>query len=284
MKSEAGFTLVELVITIALSTIVISFMSIFVSGPVTAYNDQERRAELVNVADHTLQLLARDVRRALPNSVRVRSNGSVVALEILRSADGGRYRDRPPGNQARRLRFNNSDGSFNTIGSLQNIAKPFSSTSHYLSIYNVGVSGADAYELANVITPAGTQIDIDADTVTGEDRVTLSPSFRFAFESPAQRVFLVEGPVTYLCDTSSGIMTRYFGYSIASSQASRDSAAELLSAGAGSTDVGYNLSACAFQYTPGTAERSGLLSLSLTLTDSGENITLLRQVHVDNVP
>ena len=46
------------------------------------------------------------------------------------------------------------------IGGFQNIAKPFSSNTHYLSIYNVGVPGANAYELANVITPPGTQIDI----------------------------------------------------------------------------------------------------------------------------
>ena len=54
--------------------------------------------------------------------------------------------------------------------------------------------GADAYELANVITPAGTTITIAADGATGEDRVTLSPPFRFAYASPTQRVFLVDGP------------------------------------------------------------------------------------------
>ena len=50
--------------------------------------------------------------------------------------------------------------TFNVIGPFTQVAKPFSSTSSYLSIYNVGVPGADAYELANVITPPGTQINM----------------------------------------------------------------------------------------------------------------------------
>ena len=162
--------------------------------------------------------------------------------------------------------------------------KPFSSTSHYLSIYNVGVPGADAYELGNVITPPGTQIDIDSDAIPGEDAVSLSPAFRFAFGSPAQRVFLVDGPVSYLCDPVAGTLTRYAGYSIAASQSQRDSAGELLGAGAASAVVANKISACNMTYAPGTSQRAGLVSLLLAASDSGETISLLHQVHVNNVP
>jgi len=37
-------------------------------------------------------------------------------------------------------------------------------------------------------------------------------------------------------------------------------------------------------YTPGTAERSGLVSLQFTVSAQGESVSLLSQVHVDNVP
>ena len=284
MNNSRGFTLIELVVTIALSTIVVSFMAVFISGPVTAYNDQTRRGELVDLADNSLRRIARDVRRALPNSTRVRANGTVVALEMLGTIDGVRYRDSVPGNQAQRLRFNNADDSFNTVGAFANIAKPFSSNSHYLAIYNVGVPGADAYELLNVITPAGTQIDIDADSVAGEDRVELSPAFRFGFESPAKRVFLVDGPVSYLCDTASRTLTRYSGYTIDSSHAARDSAAELTGAGATSTLIATDLASCSFAYAPGTSQRAGLLTAAMAVSEAGETVSLLHQVHVDNVP
>ena len=151
-------------------------------------------------------------------------------------------------------------------------------------IYNVGVPGADAYELANVITPPGTQVSIAVDAVPGEDRVTVNPGFQFAFGSPSQRVFLVEGPVTYLCDSGAGTMMRYTGYAIAQDQSTRDSHGELIGAGASAALMADSVTGCAFNYAPGTAERAGLLSAELAVSAQGESIVLLSQVHVDNAP
>ena len=39
-----------------------------------------------------------------------------------------------------------------------------------------------------------------------------------------------------------------------------------------------------FSYAPGTAERAGMLTLDLSIGEQGETISLLAQVHVDNVP
>ncbi len=202
----------------------------------------------------------------------------------MSTVDGARYRAQPPGTAAQILDFAAWDDSFNVLGPFTQVTKPFSSPSHYLAIYNVGVPGADAYELSNVITPAGTAITIAADAATGEDRVTLTPPFRFAYESPTQRVFLVEGPVTYLCDTAMGTLLRYRGYGVAASQAARDSHGELLAAGATPSLMANQLVSCAFTYTPGTAERAGLVSLQLAVGAQGESVSLLAQVHVDNVP
>lgn len=284
-SSTRGFTLIELVITIALSAIVVSFMAIFISGPVESYTDQVRRAELVDLAENSLRRIARDIRRALPNSVRLSLSGGAVALELLNTVDGARYRERPPpGNPSRRLQFSTADDAFNSIGKFRNITLPFSSNNHFLSIYNVGVPGANAYELANVITPPGTQIDIDADAVPGEDNVRMAPAFKFAFGSPGQRVFLVDGPVTYLCDAGAGTLMRYSGYAITSDQTDRNSDAELLAAGASSTLVANRVSNCSMAYAPGTSQRAGLVTMTLAVTDTGETVSLLHQVHVDNVP
>ena len=280
-----GFTLVELVITIVLSTIVVSFMAMFISGPVASYTDQSRRAELVDLAENSLRRVARDIRRALPNSVRLNLSGSIVALELLSTVDGARYRDRPPpGSPSKRLQFSAPDDAFNSIGIFRNIARPFSSNEHFLSIYNVGVPGANAYDLTDVITPPGTQIDIDADAIPGEDNVRISPPFKFAYASPGQRMFLVDGPVTYLCDNAAGTLTRYSDYAIASDQTDRNSDSELLAAGADATLIANKVNTCSMAYAPGTAQRAGLVSVALAVTDSGETVSLLHQVHVDNVP
>jgi MSHA biogenesis protein MshO len=286
MKAHAaGFTLVELVITMTIIVIIVGFAAAFIGSPILGFTDQVRRAELVDSAESSLRRMGRDIRRALPNSIRTTSSGSITALEILSVVEGVRYRTSPPpGNANARLTFSAADAAFNSIGLFSAIAKPFSSTTHYLSVYNVGVVGANAYELSNVITPAGTQIDIDAAAEAGEDNIVLNPPFQFAYPSPRQRVYLVDTPVSFLCDTATGTLNRYDGYTITSNHADRDSAAELLAAGGTAGLMSDNMSACNFTFTPGTAQRAGLITLSLAVSQDGESIVLLQQVHVDNVP
>ncbi len=283
-KSQ-GFTLIELVTSLALTAIVATFASYFIAVPVKSYTDLARRAALVDRAETALRRAGRDLRRALPNSVRIRTNGSIVAIEMLDTLDGVRYRaGPPPSDPDKELDFSTADSAFNSIGPFSGISKPYSSTTAYLSVYNVGVAGANAYELANVITPPGTRIDIVADSIANEDNVTLTPPFRFTYASPSQRLFLVAGPVSYLCDPVGGTLTRYVGYTIASDHTTRDSNAELLAAGATSSIISDAVSGCDFNYSAGTAQRGGLVSARLEVADSGERVALLHQVHVMNVP
>jgi MSHA biogenesis protein MshO len=282
--SSSGFTLIELIITLTLSVIVVAFAAMFISGPVQGFNDQARRARLVDTADVALARISRDVRSALPNSVRAANTGGVASIELLGTTDGARYRREEPGTADQILDFAAADAAFNVIGPFTRVSKPFSSTSHHLAIYNVGVPGADAYELANVMTPTGTEILISVDGSSGEDRVSLTPAFRFAYGSPTQRVFLVEGPISYVCDSTLGTLTRYTGYTLAVDHADRDTGGELLAAGATAGLVADSIVDCGFSYAPGTSERAGMVSLEISVGDAGETVSLLAQVHVDNVP
>jgi MSHA biogenesis protein MshO len=283
-KRQHGFTLIELVVTLVISTIVIAFVSLFITGPVQGFADQSRRVRLVDAADLALDRIGRDIRRSLPNSVRMTSSAGGTALELLSTVDGARYRAQPPGMAADVLDFAGPDALFSTLGPFTQVAKPFSRADHYLAVYNVGVPGANAYELANVITPQNTTITITAGSLPGEDRVTLSAPFRFAYPSPTQRVFLVNGPVTYLCNTVLGTLTRYQSYGIESNQAAVDTHGELLANGASASLMATQVTGCAFDYTPGTAERAGLVSVQIVVSAQGETVSLLSQIHVDNVP
>ena len=282
-----GFTLVELVITIAVSSVVVAFMAMFIVAPMTIYAAQTRRATLVDAADSALRFIGRDLRAALPNSVRVSASGSVTALELLATADGARYQDSGPlSNPALALDLTAADGAFATTVPFTQLTLPWTSSAYFLSIYNVGVPGADAYQTPpptpNVITPAGTTITISAGATANQDLVTLSPAFQFAFGSPGQRVFLVSGPVSYLCDTAAATLTRYSGYTIASAQPV--SAAALNAAGASAALVASNVAGCQFVLSAGTAQRNGLATLTLQIAQSGESVQLLHQVEVANAP
>ncbi len=282
-RRPRGFTLVELVITIAVGSVVVAFMAMFIVMPMNAYSAQTRRATLVDSADSALRFIGRDLHSALPNSVRVTGGATTQALELLATLDGARYQDGGPlSNPALELDFTAADGAFSTTVPFTQLTLPWSSTSAYLAIYNVGVPGADAYEMANIITPAGTSIAVSAGATANQNLVTLSPAFKFAYGSPGKRVYLVSGPVTYFCDSAAGTLTRYSGYTIASTQPATSAA--LLGAGASGALVASGVSSCQFTYSSGTAQRNALATLTLALTNSGESIQLLNEVQVVNVP
>jgi MSHA biogenesis protein MshO len=289
--SATGFTMVELVVVITLCAICATFMTMFVVKPVDAYVAQTQRANLVDAADSALRLLSRDLRSALPNSVRVTTNGSVAALEMLATIDGARYNNNgATANAALWLDFSQADGAFSTT-------VPFSttypaSTNYYLAIYNIGpgVTGANAYAIGtlnsttpNVITPPGTTITIATGATANAQLVTLSPAtFQFALGSPNKRVYLVNGPVSYLCDTSVGTLTRYAGYSIGATQ---PSSAAALAAATSVGSVATNVGNCNFTYTSGsTYQRGGMATLTLQLTNGGQEVQLVQQVHLVNAP
>ncbi len=272
-----GFTLIEAVLTMIVLGIMAATVMLFLSGPVTGYMQAKQRATLVATAHTALAQMVRDLRSALPNSIRTTQTAGVDALELIPIIAGGRYRAGPGGSYTANtdiLQFNQADAEFNIEGHLAVPAYPFTNSSDRLVVYNVGVPGANAYSNSNVITPAG-----DAITITNlgsEDHVQLSRAFQFAYRSPGQRIYLVGQPVSWLCDPSTGTLRRYSGYSIGPNQPTNGTLGSLAAA---------QVSACQFQYDPGTASRSALMSLSLTLTSKqGERVTLLEQVHIFNVP
>jgi MSHA biogenesis protein MshO len=213
----------------------------------------------------------------------VTSAGTVSALELLATADGARYQDGGPvTNPALVLDFTAADNAFATTVPFTQLTLPWTSTSYYLAIYNVGVPGADAYQMSNVITPAGTSITISAGAAANQNLVTLNPAFQFAYGSPGKRVYLVSGPVTYLCDTVAGTLTRYSGYAIAYAQPT--SAAVLSASGASAALVAANVAGCQFTYSAGTAQRNGLATLELDIAQAGESVQLLHEVQVMNAP
>jgi MSHA biogenesis protein MshO len=283
---DAGYTLIEVVVVVAITALVAGFIGSFITRPMQVYNDVALRGELVAAASSALERVAREVRAALPNSVRVAAGGT--SLELLHVADGARYRSAAGGahTAASDLLDLAGDASFNVLGRFQDLAFAYGSplpAGHRLSVYATGSSvWSDAASGASpgVITPAATNLSIANDG--DEDQLVLSAPFRFALASPQQRVYVVEGPLSYLCSTSAGTLTRYAGYAVAASQPVDAAAAPLSSASAAL--LVDRLGACSFSYTPGTPQRAALVTIELTLSHRGEQVRLLEQVHVMNTP
>jgi MSHA biogenesis protein MshO len=70
-RRAAGFTLIEAIIAIVITGILGSVVAVFINRPIQGYFDSVRRAELTDQADVALRRISRDIRLALPNSLRV---------------------------------------------------------------------------------------------------------------------------------------------------------------------------------------------------------------------
>lgn len=269
-----GFSLVELVIVIAIAGIVSLIGAQFIVSAVEGYDDQTRRAALVDHADTALRRMQQEIRQALPNSVRVSADGNY--LEFMPIVAGGRYRHLPGGgfNQPDdRLQFNQPDDSFNITGPFRGLDGDITTSTLALAVYSLGVPGADPYS-DDVLTPVGTTIDVD--TAPAEDRVTMAPAHQFPFESPQQRIYLTDQPVSFRCNTGAGRLQRYAGYGRQAGQPQPPGVAAAV--------LAEDVTACAFSYNPGTATRSALVTIRVTLSRNGESVSLVQQVHIANVP
>ncbi|MCW8859461.1 MAG: type II secretion system GspH family protein [Deltaproteobacteria bacterium] len=264
IKPEAGFTLIELIVVMVIVGILAALGGQFIVAPVTGYIDLARRTRLVDQAEISLRRMQRDIRHALPNSIRIDATGQY--LEMLNTVDGGRYRRYPdPVLGGDVLSFAVTDSSFDVLGSLH--AAP--TAGDRLVVYNISSSGLSGNAYAAIpdnmaIIAAG----------SSADSVNLSPGFDFANSSPYQRFFVVDQPVTYACE--GGVLNRYAGYALSASQATPPSGSSVL--------VSRGISNCQFSYDPGASQRAGLVALELSLSEAGETITLLHQVHVVNAP
>jgi MSHA biogenesis protein MshO len=271
---ENGFTLIEAVMVIVITGILVAVVASFIARPVQGYVDTVRRASLADEADVALRQMVREVRLALPNSLRVTTQGGIAYLEFIPTRDGGRYRDSGDGSTG----GNNLD--FESAASLDfDVLGPMVSpvaAGDFVVVYNLGegYAPADAYAGGNRATidaVAGNTITLVANVYTAQSPPLPSPNSRF------QLVDGNIGAVTYACPVNtSGNLVRHWGYGFNPTQTVPPG---------GTTAVAAQNATCSFDYQPG-AQRAGLLSVQLTITDtpSGEQVTVFQQIHVDNSP
>ena len=268
-KKQRGFTIIEMVIVIVVGGIIASVIAQFITRPMEGYIAQGRRAELVDIAETALGHISREVRLALPNSIRIACANQCV--EIIKTLDGGRYRSKPPGDA---LKFTGTDSSFDTLGPLP---AADAILNKIMVIYNTGQAGANAYYGDNTATI--TARALAADGVS--DNITYSstlPGNLFPFESVQHRFYVVETPISFICNPgANGTIYRYDNYTINPAQ-------PVASPGGNSGLLASKVTSCSFEYIAGNPSRSGLLIARITISDSGESVTLLEQVHVVNQP
>lgn len=295
IRPERGVTLIEMVAAIVIVGIIGGVVAFFLN-PIRQSTDLALRAELTDIADNALQRIGREVRLALPNSVRIASAGSSVFLEFIAVRTAGRYRAGSggaaagvncpnddasqgiPGND--QLSFDVPDTCFKTIGKLPGT---ITAGSDQLVLNNYGTTDQNAYQTTAQLNRAViTSVDTSE---AGRDRIGFgSTTFvRSLHDSPGKRFFVISGPVTYECNKASGSILRYSGYALAAAQpisfvVTPAAIADFVQSGTG----------CAFDYSA-VGPQLGLLTMRITLSrqlfgGTAETVSLYHAVHVNNTP
>ena len=265
-----GFSLVELIVVIMVVGILAGIVAVFIRTPLEGYMAASRRAELSDIAEGALRRIARDLRTALPNSVRITQAGGAYYLEYLPIADGGRYRAAQTATASGDiLDFTSaSDAGFDVLGPAVSAA-----SGQYLVVYNLGLDAAsDAWQGGNrrAVVSHGIVQNL-AFTPTGS---------RMPMESPSHRFYLVGSPVSYVCDPAAGAVRRYSNYGAPTTT-------QPTSFGSGTNALlAKRVKACSFLYDAGAGQRLGQLTLRIQLENSeggnAEQVNLYREVVVNN--
>lgn len=291
LRRQRGFTLVEMVITMVIIGIVAGMVTVFISAPVRSYLDTAARIELADAADTATRRIARDVRLALPNSVRVDGNGQY--LELLLTKTGGRYLaqgDATPGNV---LKFEGAPTQanatvFDIVGAAPTSVQAIRA-GDFIVVNNLGgTPPVNAYN-CNAKCNRATVASISGNTITLSANPFLAPDATVptmqAMPSQSNRFQVVTTPVTYYC-APDGTLQRYSGYTIQAAQPVTAAAAPLLNAPVSGQLAG-QVAACSFAFNALANVQRGLVTINLTLgvpNSSAGQVTLMQQAQVNNTP
>lgn len=278
---QQGFTLVELIMVIVVMGVIGGTVAVFMRSPIDAYFQTVRRGGIADMADTTVRRMARDIRKALPNSIRL---SGTQCIEFIPTRTGGRYRaDRDTLGSGDILDFATLDTSFDVLGDTGTAAVPVEErmvAADLLAVYNLGIPGVDAYNLDNVALVKSTTPGAVTSTVAFTGDTTNIASVvgkKFPLASASSRFHVIPGDeriVSYIC--SGGKLYRNSNYAYTTSCPAPT---------AGTTPVIANEATCAFNYDSADI-RNGLVQLNLTFSNAtaGETTSVYHEVHVNNTP
>lgn len=319
---QRGFTLLEMVVSIVIMGIIASTISVFMLGPIRGYFDAEQRAELSDVADLALRRIDRDVRQALPNSIRCGSASGLCAtisyggldyyfVEFIPTAGGGSYRDVHDGSAGGHpLNFVDMTSCaakpencrFDVIGTMP--SDPAITVGDFIVVLNFGEVSGVSQAPFNAYASGDLCSNCNRAQVTGVagNTVTLKPLASggnvFARAEGGGRsdsdnsnrfhvVSQQQRTVMYACPANvPGPLLRFENYGFNTTLAAAITAAQ-----ATTPEVLAIRAECTISYAAqATLQRTGMLSVELTLShvtksqNDVESMTLLRQIHTDNSP
>ncbi len=243
-----GFTLIELILAIVVSSILLLGLANFTEVGVKGYFGSVERYRLQTEANFVIEKISREMRHAVPNLFpSAASSGCVSFYPIV---DSGFYVV-----SGADINFLISD-SDSDIQSLQNLSMVINPTRPYEEINKID----NVFPLTNVSEATGTNVSGAAFTLLGQTNDLVGGSV-----SNRHYIFDDDNPVEY-CLSGDNFLTR-----------SNGGAPVIIS-------DKLNVAQSSLLYSPATVQQNGIVDLTLTFTINDETTTFEQEVQVLNVP
>lgn len=248
--NQSGFTLIELIAVIVILSILAAIGTGFVVKATESYQRAQTRALLVNTARQALERMSRQLRIALPYSVRITNGGA--CLEFMPIAAGGNY--------------------FNPVPDMQNLAAP----SATIAASPVNIDFGTPVHVTIGAMAAGEIYGTTAVSRAGysSGNIVLTAPKRWQRNSINKRYYLLNNPQAFCLDT--GELRFYEGIGVDAANINLASAHSI---------IARNVSgATPFSLAMGSENRMTRVDISLTFSSGGESITFAQGVFIRNVP
>ena len=255
-----GFTLIEMVAVMLLLAVLAAGIGSFIKLGSQIYVDSSTRTELIASGRFVVERLNRELRTAVPNSVRINSNGgSITCLEFTPSVISTSYIDIPVAPEA--------------ASDEVTIARLFNNSlfSDNLRVAVYPTSASDIYSASSKVF----DIENGSGLVTNgnQQTITLDNAVQFAADSPTNRLYLIDNPVSYCLN--SGEIYRHTGHGYDANDLP-DNAGVLM---------GQFISAnSSFTLSAATQYRNATVLIVIELEDNNETFTFSNEVQMPNVP
>ena len=245
-----GFTLVELIAVIVILSIVASIGTGFIVKSTDAYQRTQSRALLVNTSRQALERMTRQLRNALPYSVRVTNSGNCV--EFMHIVAAGNYFSPVPDQS------NGSAAKSNFTASP--VVTDFGTPRHV----TIGAMAPTEIYGAAAISRAG----------YASGNVNLSAPKKWQRNSINKRFYLLDNPQAF-CWVGNELRF-YEGIGVALANVNVAGAHSILAKNVTATTP--------FLLAGGSENRNVAINIKLNFSSAGETITYAQRILIRNVP